>query len=100
MKRLCWIFLGIFLIFGLAAGVSADVVKSDSLEETAITWVLDSTGTLTFSGTGRIPDYAKTANAPRYDDNGIDIQKIVFESGITHIGSNSFYEYLTLNEIV
>lgn len=100
MKRLCWIFLGIFLICGLAAGVSADVVKSGSLEGTAITWVLDSTGTLTFSGTGRIPDYAKTANAPRYDDNGIDIQKIVFESGITHIGSNSFYEYLTLNEIV
>jgi|GEM_PF-2021421 len=100
MKRLCWIFLGIFLIYGLAAGVSADVVKSDSLEGTAITWVLDSTGTLTFSGTGAMYDYTKENEGytPWYSSKN-NISKIVFEDGITHIGAYAFKECQQLREI-
>ena len=62
------------------------------------TWTYDTeTKTLTISGTGAMSDY-NSANAPWWDlrDN---IQSVIIESGITHIGDYSFYLYKSLESV-
>ena len=74
------------------------VLISDTIADGSITWSLDSTGLLTLSGTGAIPDYSSSsANglAPwyYYRENNINvfINRILIENGITEIGNNAFY---------
>ena len=54
-----------------------------------LTWILDSTGTLTISGTGAMPDFKDPSAAPwhKYADS---IQDVLIEEGITSIGARAF----------
>ncbi len=56
-----------------------------------IFWYIDSEGTITFSGEGAMKDYSYS-NAPWYNYRN-DIKALVFEEGITRIGSYAFYSY-------
>ncbi len=70
-------------------------VTSGSIPGTSIQWTVDkSTGVLTVSGTGALPDYEDVADTPWRDCRAV-ITKIVVGSGITAIGKNNF-RYLPL----
>ena len=62
-----------------------------------VTWALDSEGTLTISGTGAMDDYDYDSS-PWYG-YAETINKAVVESGITHIGDNSFCHLEQLNSV-
>lgn len=69
-----------------------------------LTWVLDSDGVLTISGTGGMYDYSWGLYA--YDDkrspwhNNNNIKSIIINDGVTSIGSDAFYECSSLKTIV
>ena len=57
---------------------------------------LDSSGVLTITGTGEIPDYSSETQIPW---NGEQIKKLVINDGITRIGNYAFYGLEELEEI-
>ena len=64
----------------------APTIVSEYTVSDTITATLTSDGTLTFSGTGEIPDYgASPKKRPPWNGN-LDIKRVVFEDGITSIG--------------
>lgn len=70
-------------------------ITSGTISGTDIQWAVDkSTGVLTVSGTGVLPDYEDVADTPWRDCRAV-ITKIVLGSGITAIGKNNF-RYLPL----
>ncbi len=64
----------------------------------ALTWKLDSKGTLTISGTGAMTDYTKSGVAP-WNKDYEEIRFVVIENGVTTIGEYAF-ENCTLLESV
>lgn len=89
MKRLVSIILAIILLVStFAFSASAMPVMPNTGTEGNISWVFDpSTGTLTFSGEGPMIDDA----GPRiWEYHWKNILHIVFEDGITRVGSWSF----------
>ena len=62
-----------------------------------LTWVLDSVGVLTISGTGAMDDYG-TEGGPWYSYNA-DIVSVVIDSGVTRIGSYAFFECSSLTDV-
>ena len=71
----------------LAAGTTASGQCGDDL-----TWVLDSEGTLTISGTGDMWDYGGVwggySTAPWFGEN---VTSVVIEDGVTNVGDFAFY---------
>jgi hypothetical protein len=62
-----------------------------------LTWVL-SRGTLTISGKGAMMDYAeKDKHAPWYSRAWFDIDDVVVEDGVTHIGAYAFDDCGSIN---
>lgn len=55
----------------------------------SLNWVLDSSGTLTISGTGAIEPYSQSKSAP-WAKYGSTIRKVVLEEGVTKIGDYAF----------
>ncbi|MCQ2070946.1 MAG: leucine-rich repeat domain-containing protein, partial [archaeon] len=55
--------------------------------------------TLTFYGTGDIPDYGSTLNTPWYTYR-YDIEHIVVGEGITSVPDAAFYKYTTVKTVV
>ena len=60
---------------------------------TGLTWTLSDDGTLTISGSGAMRDYSsddgETSTAPWFT-HAVDINNIVIENGMTHIGDSAF----------
>ena len=67
---------------------------------TNLTWVLDSTGTLTISGTGYMSTYDEYDDeyAPWYSERS-SIKKLVIESGVKSIGNDAFYGLRNLTDV-
>lgn len=74
----------------MTQGVAATTVESGACGDNA-TFVLDSDGTLTISGTGAI-----NGNTFQTD---MHIQKVIINEGITQIEDDTFLGYWTINEI-
>ncbi len=55
-----------------------------------LTWTFESSGILTISGTGAMPDYTYSAPAPWQEFANL-ITTVVVEEGVTNIGSYAFY---------
>lgn len=64
-----------------------------------ITWSLDSDGTLTISGTGKMEDANNYANLP-WNDCRDDIKAVVVSSGVTHIGNRAFTKCTNLTSVI
>ena len=60
-----------------------------------VTWNLDSSGTLTISGTGVILNHPWT----KYAWNKNKIEKVIINQGVTGITDESFYSCLDLSEV-
>ena len=98
-KRVCGIILiiSIFMTF-VPCIYAATVVDSGTCGDNA-TWSLNSSGTLTISGTGEIYDgYGENAKQPWYDlkDN---IKSVVINYGITNVPHLAFDYYTNLTSI-
>ncbi len=65
-----------------------DVVDSGTCGEN-LTWVLDSNGTLTISGTGKMTDYTYEGSEP-WDSNSYSVKKVLINNGVTSIGDFAF----------
>lgn len=85
---------------------TAEQSRSGQLTDT-ISWKLSDEGVLTISGTGAMPDYnpisLHAAVIPSWSDHIEEIEEIVVEEGITHIGAYTFSlyrgEYINLKKI-
>ena len=75
------------------AAFAADIVDSGTCgaegNGSNVTWSLDSDGTLTIAGSGKMKDYQFT-DAP-WKSQSDQIKKIVIKNGVTSIGINAFY---------
>ncbi|MCM1168687.1 MAG: leucine-rich repeat protein [Bacteroides sp.] len=80
----------IFLLVGCLTGVTAQ--QNGTCGEN-LTWTLDENGTLTISGTGAMDDYSNTGSWDR------EINQLVLEEGITHIGDHAFYHCKNLSSL-
>lgn len=81
----------------LSGTVSSSTSQTlEGAEGSNLTWDLTE-GTLTISGTGAMKDYGYSGRAevPWYDQRNT-ITKVVFENGVTHIGSFAFYQHTAL----
>ena len=87
----------LFVMMLLPIVASAD--KSGTCGDN-LTWTLvESTGTLTISGSGAMNNYATYYSiAPWYDDRA-KILAVVIEDGVTSIGEDAFYNCSSLNSI-
>ena len=81
---------------------AAEVISGGTLDGADITWMLDSDGTLSFSGTGAIPDYAKNAQPWRaHQSSGKNyIKTVVVGEGITRIGDRALQNCSRLTSAV
>ncbi len=62
-----------------------------------VTWKLDTNGTLTISGTGKMVDYTGDDVIAVWRD--ADVKKVVIQQGITSIGKGVFYRCAALKEV-
>ncbi len=63
-----------------------------------LTWTLDSNGTLTISGTGKMKSFWYEEEV-RWGERNDEIIKVVIEAGVTSIGAFAFYGCSNLTEI-
>lgn len=87
MKKTLAIVLAIFMIVSTVPVVFATTEVANGTAGEGITWVLDSDGTLTVSGTGAI---VVDWYAPPWKDHNESITSVVVEEGITKIPDTAF----------
>lgn len=76
---------------------AADIVDSGKCGEN-LTWELDSEGTLTISGTGKMKDYSLSSDIPWNSSKNI-IKNVTIENGVTSIGYCAFNHFSNLTKI-
>lgn len=64
-----------------------------------LTWVLDSEGTLTISGTGDIPESSAHTLAPWYAQRQ-NIKTVIIDDGITSLPAKAFISYENLTTVI
>ena len=90
--------LQVMLVFAVVPVSAADdVVDSGTCGEN-LTWVLNSEGTLTISGTDAMTDYSLDNNAPWYG-NRVNIKAVNIENGVTVIGTSAFSDCSNLTDV-
>ena len=57
-----------------------------------LTWELDSNSVLTISGEGEMTDYTFGYRNPPWLSHMVDVEYVVVENGVTHIGSEAFLD--------
>lgn len=96
-KKLLALLLACCMVFGMLPAVSAAETGSGTLED-GMTWSLDSSGTLTISGTGPMMDFDDWDDIPWYQ-YATSITKVVVKPGITTIGARAISEYDRLTSV-
>ena len=76
---------------------AADVVSSGSCGEN-VKWSLDSEGTLTISGSGRIQRDDSSTRMPWYSVRGL-IRNVIIKEGVTGIGNYAFSDCFVLTSV-
>ncbi|MBR3430450.1 MAG: leucine-rich repeat protein [Clostridia bacterium] len=100
-KRIFLISLVALVLLALPFAVCAEGPDSGKIGEN-ITWTLDSSGVLTFSGTGCLSlSYSSSQNLKYYLDDRIkDVKSVIIQDGITGIGLAFFDGCSNMTEIV
>ncbi len=72
---------------------AADIIASGTCGKSgsSLNWSLDSSGTLTISGTGEMEDYGPGNSAAPWSTYSESIRTLTFEDGITRIGKQAFF---------
>ena len=67
-----------------------------------LTWSLDSNGTLTIKGSGRMDDYSyvSSSEAPPWFEHADKITKVVIDSGVSEIGYYAFYKCKKITKVI
>lgn len=87
--------LSVLLVFCLMVSIlpatvfASEIIASGTCGEN-VSWVLDSDGTMTISGTGAMPDYEVPEDLP-WAEYILDIKKVIVEDGITSVGDWAFF---------
>ncbi len=99
MKRLLSLVLAVAMLVSFAGAIPvfAETVANGTCGEN-LTWVLDSEGTLTISGTGAMTNYSWSTHPSWYDYRD-SIKKVVIGEGVTSVGEEAFYGYSSLAEV-
>ena len=87
----------ILLLCGAALAEEASIIASGACG-TSVNWELDSEGTLTISGTGKMNDYS-FSGTPWYNMYRSQINSVVIEDGVTSIGDSAFWDCSSLTSI-
>lgn len=94
MKKYMLIFIYIFVLMLFPCHTSA---KSQPMSGTCganVTWTLDSAGTLTIRGTGKMDDFYQAQGGEHmpswYEEHRDDIKSVRIENSVTRIGDYSF----------
>ena len=99
-KRFLMVVLALVVLIGALTltASAATTVDSGSCGEN-VTWVLDSDGVLTISGTGKMKDLNDYKDVPWYSYRK-EITTVIIEHGVTSIGDYAFYACSSLTGIV
>jgi len=76
----------------------ADVIISSGTCGADVTWKLDTTGTLTISGTGDMHYYFSKEQVPWYNDR-LCVKTVMIEHGVTDICQYAFRECVTMTAV-
>ena len=91
IRKMLLLVTGILLFIGLLIPVNkvkaAGIVASGSCGS-SVTWTLDSSGTLTISGSGAMDDYT-SENVP-WKNYRSSIKSVVIEYGLSRVGNQAF----------
>lgn len=101
-RRLAALALALCMLAALTSEIfAADIVDSGYCggegDGTNLTWTLDSEGTLTISGIGKMKDYEYNS-FPWYSRKS-DIQKLVIEDGVSSVGKYALYSCSNLSSV-
>lgn len=88
--------LAAVLLSGAALAADADIVDSGTYGRN-LTWTLDSEGTLTISGQGKMADY-NSFDVPWYSSRS-SIKTVNIRDGVTSIGSSAFSNCSSLTSV-
>jgi len=90
-KRILSVVLAICLLMAAlpAAASAAEVAASGACGEN-LTWVLDTDGTMTISGTGPMTVWEVPEDVPWAEDI-LEIKKLIIEDGVTTVGDWAFF---------
>ncbi len=86
------------LLFSLSILAAEDQIVASGTCGEALTWNLDSEGTLTISGEGEMTRYYADNTAPWYEYRNRILYAII-EQGVTSIGGCAFYNCTNLTEV-
>lgn len=96
IRKLTCLLLAVIMLFATIPVMTASAKTVDSGKcGDNVKWSLDSNGTLTISGKGKMDDYEGYTDQPWFkyagDSQSTKIEKIVVKDGVTHVGKNAFY---------
>ena len=98
MKRiLSWMLVLCMVLSMVPATASAATVASGTCGEN-LTWVLDSNGTLTISGSGEMDDYTSIGQLPWYSHLS-SIVSVEIRNGVSSVGNLAFYSCENLADV-
>lgn len=95
MKKPLSLLLVLMLCISLVPAFASGEAAWDSAAETGtcgdgLTWTLDAGGTLTVTGSGAMQDFESSSAVPWFSSRAL-IKAVVLESGVTRIGSCTFF---------
>lgn len=67
-------------------------------ENDALNWSLSSSGVLTISGNGAIPDYNSYSDVPWYKMHN-NIKEVIIDAGVTEVGKYAFFDCSNLKTV-
>ena len=98
MKKFCILVFSLIILSFISTVCYAETLSSGVCGDN-LTYVLDSNGTLTISGTGDMYDFNYDGVPVVWSEYKDSITSLVIEEGVTSVGLNAFFNYYNLENI-